>query len=150
MLHEQIKSSVKEAMLAKDEVRLRTIRGILAALTNELVATKRKPQDLLPDEDCLNVIRRLVKQRKDSIEQFTKGNRPDLVASEEAELKILEVYLPKLMSQDEIKPLAEKKMKELGITDKTKSGQLTGMLMKDLKGKADGADVKSVIDDLFK
>lgn len=136
-------------MLAKDEVRLRTVRGVLAAFTNELVSTKRKPQEMLADEDCLNVIRRMVKQRKDSIEQFEKGNRPDLVKSEEAELKILEVYLPKLMSQEEIKPLAEKKMKELGITDKSKFGQLTGMLMKDLKGKADGADVKLVVDALF-
>jgi len=149
MIHEQIKLSVKEAMLAKDEVRLRTVRGVLAAFTNELVSTKRKPQEMLADEDCLNVIRRMVKQRKDSIEQFEKGNRPDLVKSEEAELKILEVYLPKLMSQEEIKPLAEKKMKELGITDKSKFGQLTGMLMKDLKGKADGADVKLVVDALF-
>lgn len=149
MLHEQIKSSIKEAMLAKDEVRLRTLRGILAAFTNELVATKRKPQDILPDEDGISVIRRLVKQRKDSIEQFTKGARPDLVAEETAEMNILETYLPKLMSQDEIRPLAEKKMKELGITDKSKSGQLTGMLMKDLKGKADGGDVKAVVDALF-
>lgn len=149
LLHENIKNGVKEAMKAKDEVRLRTMRGVLAAFTNELVATKRTPQEMLPDEDALNVVRRLVKQRKDSIEQFTAGGRTDLAADEKAELAVLEEFLPQMMSKDEIRKIAEAKLAEGGAVDKTKSGMFIGALMKELKGKADGADVKAVVDDLL-
>ena len=75
MLHEQIKNGIKEAMMAKDQVRLETLRGMSAAFTNELVAKGRKPNEILGDEEVLAVITRLSKQRKDSIEQFTKGGR---------------------------------------------------------------------------
>ncbi|MFA6006332.1 MAG: GatB/YqeY domain-containing protein [Candidatus Paceibacterota bacterium] len=149
MLHDDIKASIKDAMRAKDEVRLRTLRGILAAFTNELVATKRTPQEMLPNEDGIAVIRRLVKQRKDSIDQFEKGGRQDLVEGEKAEMSILEKYLPQLMPRADIQILAEAKKAELNISDKSKAGILTGALMKDLKGKADGADVKAVVDSLF-
>ena len=136
-------------MKAKDEVRLRTIRGVLSAFTNELVAQKRRPTEILSDEDALNVIRRAVKQRKDSIEQFTAGGRNDLAEGESAELAILEQFLPQMMGREEIKVVVEKKMSELGITSKADAGKLTGTVMKDLKGLADGADVKSVIDSLL-
>jgi len=149
MLHEEIKGEIKKAMLAKDELRLSVMRGLVAALMTEVMAMKRMPQELLTDEQALAVIKRQVKQRKDSIEQFTKGGRQDLVASEAAELKILETYLPQTMGQEEIRPLVEAKMQELGITDKTKVGMLLGALMKDLKGKADGGDVKAVVDELL-
>jgi uncharacterized protein YqeY len=149
MLHQQIKDQIKEAMLAKETVRLNTLRGLLSAFTNDLVAKKRKPQEELSDEEALDVIRRSVKQRKDSIEQFKAGGRNDLVESEEAELVVLQAYLPQMMSQNEIRPLAEAKKTELGITDKVKAGQLMGAIMKDLKGKADSDDVKSVVDSLF-
>lgn len=149
MLHDQIKGELKDAMKAKDEVRLRTIRGMLTAFTNELVATSRKPTETLTDEQAIGVIRRLAKQRRESIEQFKAGNRPDLVASEEAELAVLETYLPQLMSRDDIKKIAEAKKAELGITDKSKMGMLLGAIMKDLKGKADGGDVKAVVEALF-
>jgi uncharacterized protein len=148
-LHEQIKGELKEAMKAKDEVRLGVVRGILTALTNELVATGKKPQDMIDDEGALKVITRLAKQRKDSIEQFKAGGRQDLADIEEAELKVLQTYLPQMMSQEEIRPIAEAKKAELGITDKAKVGMLLGALMKDLKGKADGSDVKAVVDSLF-
>jgi uncharacterized protein YqeY len=104
----------------------------------------------LSDEDVLSVIRRAVKQRKDSIEQFTSGGRADLVKSETAELELLEKYLPKMMSRDEIKKVASAKMKAMGITDKAKLGQFVGTLMKELKGKADGGDVKAVAEELLK
>src|SRR3989344_189947 len=100
MLHEQIKGALKESMLAKDEVRLRTVRGLLTAFVNELVAKKMKPEGILADEDSLAVIKRAVKQRKDSMEQFTKGGRPELAESEQAELAVLEKYLPETMSID--------------------------------------------------
>lgn len=149
MLHKQIKEGIKIAMLAKDAVRLTVLRGLLTAFTNELVATKRKPQDELLDAEVITVIRRAVKQRKDSIDQFKKGGREDLAESEEAELKILETYLPKMMSKDEVKKKAEDMKARLGITDKSKIGQLIGATMKELNGLADGADVKEAIEGLF-
>jgi len=148
-LQQTIKDQVKEAMLAKDQVRLGVIRGLVSGFTNELVATGKKPQDELGDEEVLNVIRRAVKQRKDSIEQFTAGGRPELAESEKAELVILEKYLPAMMPREEVLSIAKAKMQELGITDKSKAGMLMGNLMKELKGKADGDVVKSVVDELL-
>ncbi|MFA5841556.1 MAG: GatB/YqeY domain-containing protein [Candidatus Paceibacterota bacterium] len=148
-LHEQIKQSLKEAMLAKDEVRLTTIRGLLSAFTNELVSQKIKPGEMLSDEDVLSVIRRAVKQRKDSIDQFTKGGRFELAEAEQAELNILEKYLPETMTLDKIRPIALAKMAELGITEKSKMGMLMGALSKELKGQADGSDIKMVVDELL-
>ena len=148
-LHEQIKGEVKPAMMAKDSVRLSVVRNMISAFVNELVATGKTPQDTLDDAGVLKVIKRLSNQRKDSIEQFEKGGRPELADSERAELTILDTYLPTLMSRDEIKKIALAKKAELGVTDKTKAGQLTGAIMKDLAGKADGGDVKAVVDDLF-
>ncbi len=148
MLHKEIQKEIAEAMKAKNTVKLNTVRGLLSSFTNELVAKGRKPTEELTDEEVLEVIRRSVKQRKDSIEQFKKGGRNDLAESEEAELKILEVYLPQMMSQDEIRPIVESKIKELGA-DKSKIGQLIGAIMKELKGKADGADVKAVVESIL-
>lgn len=149
MLHEQIKNNIKEAMMAHEAVRLETYRGMLSAFTNELVSKNRKPNEILSDEDAIVVITRLSKQRKDSIEQFKKGNREDLVKKEQAELSILETYLPKLMDKNEVEKIAKAKKEELGITDTTKKGMLMSALMKDLKGKADGMVVKEVVDSLF-
>ena len=148
-LHEEIKNGIKEAMMAKDTVRLETLRGMSAAFTNELVAKNRKPNEILGDEEVLVVIARLAKQRKDSIEQFKKGNREDLVKEESAQLAILETYLPKLMEKGEVEKIAKAKKDELGITDATKKGMLMSALMKDLKGKADGSVVKEAVDALF-
>lgn len=148
-LHSTVKSQIKEAMLAKDPVRLGVVRSLVAAFTNELVAKQRKPTEELSDDDALAVIRRAVKQRKDSIEQFTAGGRKDLAESEAAELAVLEKYLPQMMSRDDIKKVAVAKKAELGITDKAKLGQFVGMLMKELKGRADGMDVKTVVEELF-
>ena len=149
MLHEQIKNGIKEAMIAKDSLRLKVFRAMSAAFTNELVAKGKKPQEILTDEEAVSVITRLAKQRKDSIDQFKKGNREDLVKEEEAELSILETYLPKMMSKDEVEKIAKVKKTELAITDATKKGMLMSALMKDLKGKADGGVVKEVVDSLF-
>lgn len=149
MLHEQIKNGIKEAMMARDSVRLEVMRGLTTAFTNELVATGKTPQDMLTDEQALVVITRLAKQRKDSIEQFKKGNREDLVKEEQAQLTILETYLPKLIERGEVEKIAKAKKEELGIADATKKGVLMSALMKDLKGKADGAMVKEVVDSLF-
>lgn len=148
-LHEEIKIELKESMKARDADRLRTVRSMLTAFTNELVATKRTPQDFLKDEEILSVIKRLTKQRKESILQFETNARPELAEPEKAELAILESYLPKLLSAEEILPIAKAKMTELGIADKSKLGVLVGAVMKELAGKADGGDVKSVVESLF-
>ncbi len=149
MLHEQTKNKIKEAMLAKDMVLLETLRSMVASFTNELVSKGRKPNEMLSNEEALAVINRLSKQRKDSIEQYKKGGRQDLVNEEEAQLAILETYLPKLMEKSEIETIAKKKKEELSVSDGTKKGMLMQALMKDLKGKADGGVVKEVVDGLF-
>ena len=148
-MYEQIKGQIKEAMMARDSVRLDTLRGVVSACTNELVARGMKPSEILDDEAVLAVITRLAKQRKDSILQFTKGNRSDLVAEEQAQLAVLEAYLPTLMGVDEVCLIAEAKKSELGITDPAQKGMLISVLMKELKGKADGMVVKEVVDSLF-
>jgi len=148
-IQQDIKNQIKEAMRAKNELRLSVVRGVLAALTNELVAQKRKPSEELGDDDALTVIKRLAKQRKDSIEQFRAGGREDLANREESELKILDNYLPTMMNREEIEKIAEIKKAELGLGDKSQAGQLMAAMMKELKGQADGADVKAVIDKLL-
>ena len=149
MLHEEIKSKIKEAMMARDAVRLEVLRGMVTAFTNEAVAKGKTPQDFLSDEDALAVITRLSKQRKDSIEQYTKGGREDLAEEERAQLAVIETFLPKLMDMSEIEAIAKAKQAELGMTDPTKKGMLMAALMKDLKGKADGVLVKQAVDALF-
>jgi uncharacterized protein YqeY len=136
-------------MKSGDKVRLEVMRGLTTAFMNELVATGRTPQDILTDEQALAVITRASKQRKDSIDQFTKGGRMDLVEEEKPQLAILEEYLPKMMDKSEVEQIAKAKQSELGITDPTKKGMLMSALMKDLKGKADGTVVKEVVDALF-
>lgn len=148
-LHSDIKGELKEALKAKDEVRLRTVRGMLTAFTNELVATGKKPQDELDDTAVLGVIKRLAKQRKESIVQFDAAGRQDLSDPEKAELIVLEGYLPQLMSQAEIEPIAKAKLAEMGVTDKSKIGVAIGALMKEFAGKADGGDVKAVVEKLL-
>jgi len=149
MLHEQIKNGIKEAMMAKDALRLKAFRAMSAAFTNELVAKNRKPQEVLKDEEAIAVIAKLAKQRNDSINQFRKGGREDLVKEEEAELSILKTYLPKMMDKSEVEKIVKAKKSELGITDVTKKGVLMSAVMKDLKGKVDGNLVREVIDLLF-
>jgi len=148
-LHSDIKGELKEAMKAKDEVKLRTVRSMMTAFTNELVATGKKPQDELDDAGVLSVIKRLAKQRKESIVQFEAAGRNELAEPEKLELAVLESYLPQMMSQEEIEPIAKAKLEEMGVTDKSKMGIAIGALMKDLNGKADGGDVKAVVERLL-
>ena len=148
-MQNNIKEKIKESMKARDEVALNVYRGISSAFTNELVAKGKTPQDTLADEDCISVIRRLGKQRKDSIEQFEKGGRPELAEVEKKELVIIETLLPQMMNKEDIKKVAIAKKTEMNVTDKAKAGILMGAVMKELKGKADGGDVKAVVESLF-
>ena len=130
-----------EAMKAKDILRLNVIRGLLASFTNEAIAKRRKPDEELSDDEVLIVISRAVKQRKDSIEQFEKGGRKDLVEVEKSELVILETYLPVQMSRDEIIVYIQSKP----LPQASEKNKFLGVIMKELKGKADGSMVKEII-----
>ncbi|HXK37482.1 MAG TPA: GatB/YqeY domain-containing protein [Candidatus Paceibacterota bacterium] len=144
-----VKEEIKNAMRAKDQTRLLVLRGMSTAFTNELVSQRKTPQDELDDAAALNVIKRLAKQRKDSIDQFTKGGRSDLAEHEQAELAIIETFLPKMLTRDEIRPVAVAKIAELGVSDKSGLGKLTGAVMKELGANVDGNDVRAVLDELL-
>lgn len=146
-MQENIKAQIKAAMIAKDMDRLNVLRLISAAFTNELVSQGRPPTEPLSDEDCMKVLKRMAKQRKDSIDQFTAGGRADLAESEQAELAIVESLLPAQMSEAEIEEKVKAKLVAEPI-DPSKKGIFVGQMMKELGGNADGAMVKAVIDRL--
>jgi len=150
-MHDNISNQIKDALKAHDQVRLTTLRGTLAAFTNEAVAKGHTPQDKLTDDEAIAVIRRLVKQRKDSIEQFEKGGRQDLADNEKAEMKILEEFLPAQMSEEKIREIVLKKKEEMGVIDKSKMGIFIGAVMKDAAaaGGADGSMVKRIVEELL-
>ena len=147
-LQTTIKDGIKDAMKNKDMARLTTLRGLSSAFMNEAVNLNLGPQGELSDDQVIAVLMREAKRRKDSIAQYNEAGRDDLAGDERAELSVIEEFLPKMMSQEEIRPLAEAKIAEMGA-DKSKAGMVTGALMKDLKGKADGNDVKAVVDSLL-
>ena len=148
-IHETLKKSIPDAMRAKDEVKLRTLRSLVTAMTNEAVAKKLGPTGILADDDALAVLKRAASQRRDSIEQFTAGGRPELAEPEKAELAIIEAYLPAMMPREEVEAAVKAKAAELGSSQKSDAGKLIGAVMRDLKGKADGADVKAAVDALL-
>ena len=149
MTQAELKEAMKDAMRAKDSVKLAVIRGLITAAMNEAVTKGKGPDGILDEGEMLSVITRASKQRKDSIEQFEKGGRPDLAEPEKAELAIIQTMLPAQMSHDEIVAAATAKAAEMDVTDKTGANKLMGMLMKDLKGRADGNAVKAVVDGMF-
>ena len=149
MLTQKIREDMKTAMKARDNLKVQTLRGALAAFTNELVAKGKKPTDEVDDAMVVLVLKRLGKQRKDSAEQFEKGGRAELAAKEMAELAIIEEYLPQGASQQEIEKVAKEKMAMLGVTDASGIGKLTGVVMKEFAGRADGNDVKEVLQKLL-
>tara|TARA_Y100001958_G_C21104267_1_gene453273 strand:- start:198 stop:656 length:459 start_codon:yes stop_codon:yes gene_type:complete len=146
-LQTTIKEKLVEAMRAKDTTRLSVLRGLSSSFTNELVATGKTPQETLSDEEVLAVIKREANKRKDSIEQFTKGGRPELAESEKIELTILEEFLPEMMSKEEIEKIVIQKKEELEISDTSKMGILIGAVMKETKGNADGSMVKEIVEE---
>ena len=140
---------MKDAMRAKDSVKLGVVRGLISACTNEAITKGKGPDGALDADEVMTVVMRAAKQRKDSIQQFEAGGRPELAEGEKAELAILETMLPAQMSREEIVAAAAAKATEMGVADKTKANMLMGALMKDLKGKADGTVVKEVVDGMF-
>ncbi len=149
MLTQKIRSDMTAAMKARDDLRVQTLRGALAAFTNELVAKGKKPTEELADNDAITVLKRLGKQRKEAAEQYEKGGRAELAQKEMSELKIIEEYLPQMVGREEIEKVARTKKDELGVTDASGMGKLTGSVMKEFAGRADGNDVKKVVSSLF-
>lgn len=148
-IHQTIKAGIPDALRAKDEVRLRTYRSLVTAMTNEVVAKKRKPDEFLTDEEALVVLKRAANQRKDSIQQFDAAGRTELSEPEKLELTVIEALLPEQMSREQIEEVVKAKMAEMGVSSKSEAGKFTGAVMQELKGKADGGDVKAVIDSLL-
>lgn len=148
-IHETTKAGIPDAMRAKDTVRLTTYRSLVTMMTNEVVAKKRKPDELLSDEEALAVLKRAANQRKDSIQQYESGGRPELAETEKEELAVIEELLPAQMPREEIEAVVKAKIAALGVTDKSGAGKLTGAVMQELKGKADGGAVKEVVDSLL-
>lgn len=145
----EVREDLKNAMRAKDQVALDTYRAILTGFMNELVATGKTPQDEVDDTLALKVIQKLIKQRKDAITQFEAGARSDLAEEEKKQLAVLEKFQPAQMSEADIRIIVERKKAELNITDKAKIGILTGAVMKEVSGQADGTIVKNIIESLF-
>jgi uncharacterized protein YqeY len=147
-IHTIVKNDIIEAMRAKDSLRLDTLRGLIALFTNEIIAKKMPAStERLDDESVTLIIRRAVKQRREAIEQYEKGGRKDLADKERSEITILEKYLEPQMPYDEIRRFVADKL--IGV-DKANGAKMIGMIMKELKGKADGAMVKSVVDEILK
>lgn len=129
--------------------RVNVIRMLMASFTNELVSLGRVPTDALSDEEVMKVLKREVKKRRDSIDQYTNAGRPELAEDEKAEMIIIEEFLPEMMSKEEIiKRISEKLAAE--PIDIAKKGQFIGMMMKELGDTADGMLVKEIIDELVK
>ena len=140
-LKDQITEDMKAAMRAKDAPRLLTIRGMLAACKQREVDERI----VLDDAAVVAIIDKLVKQRKDSITQFTAGHRPDLVENESAELAILEAYLPKRLSADEVGVEVARLVAELGAAGPADMGRIMGAAKTRLTGKADMSLVSAAV-----
>ena len=143
MLFEQIQMDIKEAMRAKNTLALLTLRSILAAMKNELVAGVKK--DTLSDEESIKILKKLAKQRKDSMEQYNAGNRSDLAEKEEAELHIILGYLPEEMSADALKIIITDTIAAHGSNKKSDMGLLMKKIIPMVQGKADGSAIKNIM-----
>jgi len=128
-----------------DKVKVSVLRLLLSNINNAEIA-KGKP---LEDSDILGIVAKQAKQHRESIDAFSKGNRPELVAKEESELAIIQNYLPKQMSREEIITVARQVMEEVGARGPGDKGKVMSKLMAQLKGKADGSEVNAVITELL-
>lgn len=141
LLKEQLKADLKQAMLAGDKERRDVLRLLLAAIQQEEV----DGGTVLNDAGVENVLARQAKQRRESITDSERAGRDDLAAQEQAELQIIETYLPEMMSRDEIEVLAQATIAETGASGPKDMGKVMGILMPQVKGKADGRAVNEVV-----
>lgn len=142
----QLNNEIKEAMKAKDEIKLGTLRMVKTAMNNAAIA---KSKNELDDTEELEIIQKQAKQRRESIDSFEKGGRAELAAKEKAELAILEAYLPKQLTDDEIKGICQDVVARVGAKSLAEMGAIMKELMPRVKGKADGARVQGILKSLF-
>ncbi len=142
-----INEDIKSAMRAKDEIKLTVLRMAKTAINNAAIA---KSKNELADDDELGVMQKQAKQRRESIESFDKGGRPELAAKEKAELAVLEAYLPKQMSDDELRAICQEIIAKTGSQGAADMGKVMKELMPLVKGKADGRRVQDALKALLK
>ena len=140
-LKEQFNADLKTAMKEKAQTRLTTIRQIRATVTNREIELHKE----LDEAEVVQVITTLVKQHKDSIEQFAKGGRADLVAKEEAELRVLEAYLPKQLSEAELCVVVQEAIRALNATSIKEMGAVMKSVMSQVQGQADGKLINQLV-----
>ncbi|MCU0508532.1 MAG: GatB/YqeY domain-containing protein [Anaerolineae bacterium] len=146
-LEERLDADLKDAMRSGDNVRKLAIRAAKTAITEAKVSGTE--QRALTEEDVQRILQKQVKQRRDSVAEFTKGGRPDLVEKEMAEIAVLEKYLPQQMSEAEVRAHAEKVIAELGVVDMKGLGPVMKRMTADLRGQADGQLVNRVVRELL-
>jgi uncharacterized protein YqeY len=142
-----VNENMKKAMLAKDEVGLRALRAIKAAVL--LAKTAEGATATLSEDTEIKLLQKLVKQRKDSLEIFERQNRQDLAQKEKEELEVIERFLPKQMSEDEIRAVVAEIVKQTGVTNISGLGQVMGVATKQLAGKADGKVISAIVKELL-
>lgn len=140
-LTEQIRSDLTESMKARDAARTSTLRMLQSALKYEQIEKGRE----LSDEEAVAIIQRSVKQRQDSIEQYTSGNRPELAAKEQSELEMLQKYLPAQLSDEEAETIVRDAIASTGAESKKDTGKVMKAVMADHKGKIDGRKVQEIV-----
>ena len=145
-LREQLREDLKAAMRAQDATRRGTIRMLEAAIKNAEI--EKRGQELA-EPDILAILQRQLKQRRDSIEQFERGGRRDLADIERAEIEVIQAYLPEQLSEDDIEAAAKRIIGRTGATGPGDRGKVMGPLMQELRGKADGSAVNSVVSRLL-
>lgn len=141
-IRNQIMSDVKEAMKAKEQIRLTTLRSIQSEIKNKEIEVR--PNEI-SDDDVMAVLKKLSKQRKDSIEQFSNAGRTDLVEKETEELKVIEGYLPEQMSREQLEEIVTAVIAELGVTEVKQMGQVMKAAMAKTKGQADNKMISEII-----
>ena len=148
-LKEKIDQDLKNSMKSGDKDRLNATRSIRAALLEKEVSIRVGGKAVLSDDQEIEVLVSLAKKRRDAIEQFTAGNRPDLAATELSELSVIEEYLPEPVSDDEINSIVKDVVAKTGASSMKDIGKVMGEAMKALKGKADGTKVQQVVKSLL-
>jgi uncharacterized protein len=146
-LEQKIMPELKAAMLAKDEKSMRSLRAIKAAIINAKTAEGAGGE--LKEEDEIKLLQKLVKQRRDSLDIFTQQNRPDLATKEQEEIEVIEKFLPRQLSQDELKAEIGKIIAQVGATSPAEMGKVIGLANKQLAGKADGKTITNVVKELL-
>ncbi len=146
-LKDKINADLKEAMKSGDKVRLQTVRSIRALI---LEFEKSGANREMTEEDEIKLLTSAAKKRKDAIEQYRNAGREDLAEKEEAELKIIETYLPEQLSEEEIEAKVKEIAAKVGATEKKDFGKLMGAAMKELKGKADGNLIRKAAEKILR